>query len=391
MPARPIVDPRDRTDGTVHEPRPAPTRWSATLAPYRALTARRRSSLARVRRARAELRPGLYLAHGDAVWVRVGTRLPAHLRETQEGLRFDGPAARDAGALERLRSGVGRTARRLTPPFLTSVTRSRGSFTIAVRTFDDEVVLLDPAGGNAARTLPSWQDPVRYASSRQRLGEHVPIPRASVRGRLVVEEFVQGSHFVDATRDVQLAAARRLLTSYAALTRATAHGSCAGVLDDVGSMVQDVSLPADLRTTLERSDVLRRAREWPLVPSATDSNVKNVVVHPDGRATLIDLGDVRPEPFFSYPLGVIESARGAVLDAYGRGELDAELGALLEAGGAPSSLDAEAREALLAVRVLLAVLNTARREGVLDDPDEIARLVRRRWSLAHSDEPAERW
>ena len=313
-----------------------------------------------VRRERASLRPGLWLAAGDSLWRHWRAEVPEHLRRTK---------ARPRGGRAALRELVLPRSFRVRGP------GRDGGYPLAVATYDGAVVLLDPAGGRVARTLPPGADVAAYRDRRTRYGAHLDTPAFTVEPGLLTEGYVAGDHFLTLAPRDQVRVLADLLTRSAALTAAEGAGSAAAEAAAVAAHVAAAQLPDDLRHHLTRLTP-EMAADWPLVPAPTDATVRNLVVV-DGRAVPIDLGDLSPAAFFEYPLGMVANARPHGLAAYLAGELDAEVRALFDAAGATWPLDDEGRVTLLAVRIALATLAEAG-----NGPDAAARFAAgaaRRW------------
>lgn len=303
----------------------------------------RRATRAAVR-ARPELTPGLWVAAGDALWRHWREPVPEHLRRTK---------ARAPGLRAAVRELV-------LPRFFVARGTPARPFPLAVAAYDGAVVLLDPAGGRVARTLPDG-DVAGYRERRTRFAAHLGTPDFTVTPGLLVEGYVAGDHLPDLAPAAQVAVLADLLRRCAGLAAAAAagDGTAAADLAAVADHVGAVGLPADLRHHLTRLPLTTWAAGWPLVPAATDATVRNLVVVA-GRAVPIDVGDLTPGAFFEYPLGMVANARPHGLAAYLAGELDEEVAALFAAAGATWPLDAEGRVTLLAVRVALATLADVR-------------------------------
>lgn len=351
------------------------TRWGRLS---RARGARRRTrELART--AEHLLRPGLYLRAGESVWRHWRAALPPHLRQSKLGARSGTPRALLAAA-----------AHRLLPPLVLRVGRGRGGiFSIVVSADDGGLVLLAPAEGQVARTYGSRRVDDDYVDLRRRFETHVATPRFEVRdgGRLLVEEFVHGRHFLDLEPDHQLGVVRDLLRRYAVLGTHEGEGDSRVRVATTLAAVSRGSPPGEVAELLATPRIEAWSRAWPLVPSATDANVKNLIVRPDRTPVLIDLGNIRLDPVFYYPVGVVVMARGHVLDRFLAGDLDDELHALVPGGTVRGRLDDESRRSLLALRVAMV---SHRRAGVSGTFDRTAfdDILAYRWSALWSGVPA---
>ncbi len=341
------------------------------LTGLRRARALRSATRAAVRRQATLLRPGTWVAAGDALWRHHRAEVPEHLRRTK---------ARGPGVRALVREAALPRRLRVRGP-----EAAGGGYPLAVATYDGAVVLLDPAGGRVARTLPDDVDVAGYRDRRTRFGAHLGTPAFTIGPGLLTEAYVAGDHVLDLEPRVQVTVLADLLTRAAALTAAEGSGSAEAALEAVAAHVAAAELPADLRRHLTRLPLVELAAGWPLVPAATDATVRNLVVV-DGRAVPIDLGDLAPAAFFEYPLGMVANARPHGLAAYLAGDLDREVAALFAAAGTSWPLDDEGRVTLLAVRVALATLAVT---GT--GPDAAARFAEgaaRRWRNLWGGAPA---
>lgn len=331
------------------------------------------------------LRPGLYLRSGETVWRRWSVALPEHLRlsKAQRDTSATGPPT------SRALNFIGAVVQRLLPPVVFWVDRQgAGTYPIAVATHDGGVVALHPEEGKVARTYGSRHLDAEYTALRTRFSRHLPTPSFEVSpdGRLLTEDFVRGQHFAGLGEADQLQVVRRVLRSYASLTEHEGEGDCHAAVTDAVRAVREGNPPAGVADLLSGFDLARRSAPWPLVPSATDASVKNLIITGDGRPVAIDLGNLRLDPFFSYPLGVVTTARGVVLEQFVAGGLDEELTALLGAAAPDFPLHGAGPEALLALRLAVVSRRAATTTGsfvqaVFDDS------LARRWSALWSGRP----
>lgn len=347
------------------------------------LRARARRSAARgaVRSLEGRLRPGRYVMAGDSLWRHHRAEVPEHLRLTK-GRTGTGPGGG-------VRAAAARTARAVVLP---SGFRARGGppdgFSLAVATYDGGVLLLDPDGGRVARTVPPGGLPAGYAEMRERFGAHLSSPTFEVvdGGSLVVESFVPGRHLLDLPAEEQVEALRRLLRATADLTAAEGGGTCAGLVRAAVEAAGRTEVPGRVAELLSAVPAVELAGSWPLVPTATDATVRNLLVQADGTPVPIDLGEVRLDPFVLYPVGMVANARPAGLSAYLAGELDPEVAALFGAAGGHWPLTGDGREALLALRVCVVGAQEAGAPGTMDD-EQFTRAVARRWANLWSSRP----
>lgn len=340
------------------------------LTGLRRARASRSATRAAVRRRADLLRPGPWVAAGEALWRHRSAAVPEHLHRTKARGSDWRALVREAALPRRFRvPGPG----------------GRGGYPLAVATYDGAVVLLDPAGGRVARTLPPDVDVAGYRDRRTRFGAHLGTPAFTIEPGLLTEAYVAGGHVLELAPRAQVTVLADLLARCAALTAAEGSGSAEADVRAVTAHVATAELPADLRRHLTRLPLAELAAGWPLVPAATDATVRNLVVV-DGRAVPIDLGDLAPAAFFEYPLGMVANARPHGLAAYLAGDLDREVDALFAAAGASWPLDDEGRVTLLAVRIALATL--ARSGRGPEATERFAEGAARRWRNLWGADPA---
>jgi hypothetical protein len=313
---------------------------------------------------------GVFVAGADGLWRRLGTPLPGHLRRTRS------TAASALVAVRRPRDAVDDAARlalRLAPPWLW-VSRSRGECSVATPTFEGEVLLLAP-GRIVARTMPAPGPD--YADRRRRYARHVHTPGFSLEDGLLVEEFVDGRHFDDLGPRKQVRTLRKVVAAYARLTRAESAGDGRELLDEAVELVATAPRPASFPPV----EALRSAaaHPFPLVPSAADPQVRNVVVTRRTRPVVIDLPVMILAPFLAFPLGLLVSAGPPALRAYHDGAFDDELARLLAAAGSPLVPTEATRRVLLALWASVTTRYEARRLGVTEEPDRVGALLAECW------------
>ena len=356
----------------------------ARLARTRAARARIRDV---VRRESRLLRPGLYVMAGDKLWRHWRSALPVHLRQTKGRPAGTGSAGRTS---EPWHTQLQRRLLGLALP--SAFWNGRGGadatgYPLAVATYDGGVVLLDPDRGRVARRHAGGAFPPTYTELRTRLGRHLELPAFEVRdgGRLVIEDFVRGQHFLDVGTARQVEVLREITRRYARLTANESEGVCSDLVSATMSAARRAPLPPELSRLLDLVPVEKAAGSWPMVPSAMDATVRNLIVV-DGRPVLIDLGDVRLDPFFAFPIGMIANARPDGLAAYLDGELDSDVAALFAAAESTWPLSHGGREALIGVRICIASYQEATASGRLDS-DVFAEAATRRWSNVWSSRP----
>ncbi|MGC5616759.1 hypothetical protein [Georgenia sp. Z1491] len=353
--------------------------WATRMERLSRTRGARRRTRELARTAEHLLRPGLYLRAGESIWRHWRAVLPRHLRQSKLDARSGTPRALIVNA-----------AHRLLPPLVLRVGRGRGgSFSIVVSADDGGLVLLAPEHGRVARTYGSRRIDDDYVSLRRRFETHVVTPAFEVRdgGRLLVEEFVHGDHFLDLEPDHQLGVVRDLVRRYAELGTHEGEGDSRDPVATTRAAVARGSPPGEVAELLSSSRIEAWSRAWPLVPSATDANVKNLIIRSDRTPVLIDLGRIRLDPVFYYPVGVVVMARGHVLDRFLAGDLDDDLHALAPGGTAQNRLDDEIRRSLLALRVAMVSYRRASTSGTFDRAafDDILAY---RWSALWSGVPA---
>lgn len=318
---------------------------------------------------RGLMAPGIFVAGPDGTWRRLGTSLPEHLRRTRSTSAALVPVHRPRDVVD----DAVRIALRLAPPWLW-VSRSHGSCSVATPTFEGEVLLIAP-GETVARTMrPPGPD---YADRRQRYARHVHTPGFAFEDGLLVEEFVDGRHLDELGARKQVRTLRKVVAAYARLARAETAGDGRALLEEAVDLVASAPRPASFPPvgTLRAA----AAHPFPLVPSAADPQVRNVVVTRRTRPVVIDLPVMILAPYLAFPLGLLVSAGGPALRAYRDGAFDDELARLLAAAGTSLAPTAETREALLALWAAVTTRYEARRLGVADDPVRVGELLAECW------------
>lgn len=331
----------------------------------RAARARRAAVRDTIRNESAYLVPGTYVMAGETLWRRRGTTLPEHLRSTK--------AWQHASRSERLREAVRRA---VLPSTFRVVRTSSGEhrYPLAVVAFDGAPVLLDPTGGTVARFRANT--PPRAAELRARLARHVPTPRFEERegGRVVVEDFVPGTSLATLGPEDLWAVLRLLARRWAALTAGEAEGTWDSLLRATLSSCAGIEVPPLVGAALAHG-FPTGAEGWPMVPSAPDAKLRNVVLSGDRGPVLIDLGDVRLDPAHSYLLGAVADGGPAALDRYLAGDLDDELAAIVGRPAAAWPPEPWSHIDALAVRTCVVTYQeTGARRQLLEDG------IRRRWT-----------
>lgn len=347
--------------------------------------AARRGTRARVLQDDALLRPGWYLRSGETVWRHWRAPLPEHLR-LSKGETRQTPARSNAPRALRI---VSSTLQRAFPPVTFRSRRGSGTYPIAVAADDGGLVLLDPARGRVARTYGARSIDPEYVELRRRFERHLPTPAFEVvdDGRLLVEEFVEGSHFAGLDGPDQASVVRGVFRRYASLAAHEGEGDSRGSVSAALAAVRAGQLPDEVHDLLGSPELVSMSGRWPLVPSATDASVKNLIITSSGSATPIDLGNIRLDPFFYYPVGLVTMARGEVLTQYSAGRMDDAVGTLFSAVGCPYPLDERSRSVLLALRSALTSHREATASGTFDQAAFDCAMARR-WSLLWSGRPA---
>lgn len=355
------------------------TGWAARKDRFALARRMRRETRALARTEEHLLRPGLYLRAGESVWRHWRAHLPLHLRQSKIGKRAYTP-----------RTAVAKAIQQIVPPLAFRVRQDLGgSFSIAVSADDGGLVLLAPEKGLVARTYGSGQGDGAYIDLRRRYEKYVATPRFEVTAgsRLIIEEFVHGQHFLELGPDARLSVVRHLFRRYALLSKHEGEGDSANRVRTALAAVSQGHPPAEIAACLATPLLEVWSRAWPLVPSATDANVKNLIVRPDQTPVIIDLGNLRLDPVFYYPVGVVVLAREHVLDRFLAGDLDQELHALFPENMAQHEFDQESRRSLLALRIAILSYRRATAAGAFDQAlfDD---TLTRRWSALWSGEPA---
>lgn len=197
---------------------------------------------------------------------------------------------------------------------------------------------------------------------------------------------MQGDHVLDLLPGERLEVTRELFGHYADLVRHEGEGSCEERVSALVAALAAAVVPDVMRELLDPVPLVELSRTWQLVPSATDANPKNLLVVDRRTPVAIDLGDLRLDPFFSFPVGFVELVRGDVLDAYLAGALDEQVDGLFTAAGAGWPEGDRPRETLLAVRIGLVSNRRAMINGEFDIPRFETSLADRWWRavVAHS-------
>lgn len=325
------------------------------------------------------LQPGWYVRAGETIWRHWRTALPLHLR-----LSKSTPARPARGGPARASAVI----QRWLPPVVLRVRRGgSGTFSVAVAADDGGVVLLDPEHGTVGRTYGSGPVSAEYLMLRRRYERHLQSPRFDVvdGGSLLLEDFVQGAHFAAASPESQINAMRVLLQRYAALTKSEGESTCQDWVRSAVYAVATGTVSGQIQALLG-GDVIALSKHWPLVPSATDASVKNLIIVRGDRPVPIDLGNLRLDPFFYYPIGVITMARGAVLEHYLNGGFDEQVAELFAAAGSTFSCNGRMRLTLLALRMALTSNRETNRAGPYDQAT-FDHAFHRRWSQLWSGQP----
>ncbi|MFI8633277.1 hypothetical protein ACIGEP_11830 [Microbacterium sp. NPDC077663] len=235
------------------------------------------------------------------------------------------------------------------------VTRGHGSADAAIAAHDGGTVLLDMKERRVIRRYGTGDVTAEYVRMRRAFTAHVGAPAFTVggAGEFVVEELILGEHLLDLPLATRVSALRRLISEYA---RLTAHAGVegAGMRDLLTHVFDRLIQNRGLRDRWDAAHLGDLATRMTWVPSAYEATAKNLMVSRGQRPVPIDLGDLQMQPFFAYPVGVLISAGGDVLDAFRRGVFDAEFEELWAAAGQTWSGGDAAREGVLVARAAFA-------------------------------------
>jgi hypothetical protein len=323
-----------------------------------------RAARALVRRERGRLRPGLYLACGrdGEVWRHWRQRVPAHLHRTKvdPGMRGRVPRA----PLRRVRRGLVRALQFMLAPGVAWLRDGRADrrFAIAVAARDGGCVLLAPTAGLVARRPPWGPLPRRQLELAARWSDHFTGPEVEMApdGHWMLERYVEGDHLGSLPVDVQLEVVRRLFAAAARLAAAAGEGDAEPLYAPMLRSEVHPSLPEQLRDHLgaHRDDL----RTWPLVPTAADCHVRNLLVTPDRTPVLVDTWPFELRPFFYDPVYLATHAPPALPHlryAFLDGAFDAELVALFGAVGLVLDPAPATRRSLAGMVLLLRAVREA--------------------------------
>lgn len=320
--------------------------------------------------ARAEarwLRRGFYLRSGPTLWRRFGSSISSHVRQTKAHPSQDG-----------LRS-VLRSALDLRYAFWSA---RHGTAEAVIVAYDGGTVVLDEKNHRVVRTYGEGDVNSDYVRWRKAFTRHVAAPRFEVAdgGARVIEELVEGRHLLELDDDHRMDAIRRLVRDYATLTRHERDSTRSDFGESVTRTLHAPSCPPTLtRRWRGISGSGLPPRAVVCVPSAYEASAKNLMVTTDGIPVPIDLGDLRPEPFFAYPLGIVVAGGESIVKAFLDGGLDAEFALLFDAAGAPWDSSRGGREGWLLVRLAYAA---ARDGATLPGNEDVIRAesLHRRWA-----------
>lgn len=278
----------------------------------------------------------------------------------------------------------------LVPPYVFWC-RGNGQATVAVGTQDGGAVLIAPTRGYVIRTHATSAFNDNYERRRRIFEKHLPSPRFELveGGRTLREEFVHGRYFFDLPLADRLEVTRNMLAGYESLTRAGGSSGSRALLNPVMDALAQTSPPEDFSALLRATLTTKAVRNWRRVPSASDPRPKNIVVYEDLVPVPIDIGRLRLDPFFYYPIGFVAHAGHGVRDAYLRGELDVDFDRLFAASGADYEADERGRLGLLAVRTLVAAYKECSPDGNFDVP-RFNWVIERRWRSVLAPSPRSR-
>ncbi|MEJ7635248.1 hypothetical protein [Aeromicrobium sp.] len=269
----------------------------------------------------------------------------------------------------------------LVPPYL-FWSRGSGQATAVIGAHDGAAVLMAPAQGHVTRTYAMPVFDAEYEARRRVFAKHVRSPLFEVldNGTTLREEFVAGCYFFDLPLGARLQVTRNMIAGYESLTHAEGSGGSQSLMRPVLEALGQASPPDDLAALLQESLTPRAVRRWPRIPSATDPRPKNSVILGDLTPVAIDLGSLRLDPFFYYPVGFVAHAGRGVRDAFLEGELDADFERLFTAAGARYRANEQGRLGLLALRTLIASYKECSPGDVFNVP-RFNWVVRRRWGM----------
>jgi hypothetical protein len=336
----------------------------------------------RVLRSQAHLlMNGVWVAANATVWMRLGTRMPHHLRVSKGG--YGGSSAPLAYALRALKF--------LVPPFVWVNRAERhgrppqDSFTLSLVGSGQTIVMLEPAAGRVARTahtpagFSDW-----YVDVRSRYARHVPsVPfRVIARGELVVEELVDGAHVAELSKSEMCAVIRFMFDRYQRLVTHESSGRCSTMFSTIDLAINSHAVPPALLAILRAVREGDLLSEWPLVPSQGDLIPGNLIIR-DGTPVVIDFpsNKVGMEPFFLDPVWLAFNSGDAVRQHLLAGGFDAELERLRRSAGAPSAEGVPVREQYLALMVIYDAHRRASYQREFCE-SEFIRLVIKLWSQA---------
>lgn len=307
------------------------------------------------------LRRGFYVNDGPTLWRHSAASVPTFLAATKAGRK---PRVRRPRPL---------------PIFVAGT----GSATLAVKTFEGGGVYLDLENQTVTRTYPATS-PVteQHIRLRQRFERHTDAPpgRFADDGLSHTEPYVEGRHLEQLPASLQEEAVRRLFRDYARLVAAEGAGDATGSMQASIRECLQLELPAALANRARGAVQWLEQVEIPLIPSAREANLKNLIVASDHRVSPIDLGDLAVLPSIWYPIGIVCEAPHAISQLLLAGGLDSEISSLLAPNGLGTSFERpQWRKELLTARMLHVAVCDARASSGDGGQNALATEVLRRW------------
>jgi hypothetical protein len=265
------------------------------------------------------LRPGRWVRRSALVWARRGATLPPHLRRTRVTRRPVG-----LGRLADLRAALVSLSTRRRARVRPDADRPLpGNANIVVASREhDRLLYLDTAAG----TVLHRAEHVLVDEERLRLRADVfrylkgPAARRSDDGHSLVEELVEGQHFVDVPDEARLLALSSLLL-------------------DVTALVLETSRPASptfIARKLRGPALTHPGATHRTVLAPSTTSLDNVVVTPHHEVAWIEAFPLAETSFHMPWFGIavrVADISPVVKDALERGVLDRALARLLTLGG----------------------------------------------------------
>lgn len=298
-----------------------------------------------MRRHAAQLASGIYVKAGPRLWRLWRGRPPSTHVVRTKGWR--GPR-RGRNLVSDLVGGM-------------LVIRGQGTAEIVMAAFDGGVVIVDEHRRTVSRTYGGTATDQAYWELRERLAAHVRVPAAHFdrSAGLVCEELVDGSHLLDVSPTERRACVKRVILSYESLVRHEGVERPDGLASALNIRMSGAGVSKPWGDLWREHGVAVFGEPAMHVPSAVEASAKNVIVQDDGSPVLIDLGDIREEPFFVYPIGLILAAGTEAIEHYLAGRNDPELTPLFDAAGVEWAPTRSWRLAVLLARTAYAAIRDA--------------------------------